>query len=79
MAYILSDINNRWSDKRFTPLSGGHSIYKLSRTVGCDASVIEAIAGHAQKRESSQYGSYPDEVLGREVKKIFEQAEQSVE
>ena len=71
MDYMQREAKARFNNKRITPHSGRHTFYELSRRAGCDSLVIEAVTGHAKKRQSSQYGSFPDEVLIRECQKIW--------
>lgn len=72
MTKLQKECKQLFNDKRLTPHSGRHKFYELSRRAGCDPMAIEAITGHAQKRQSSQYGSYSDDVLLREISKVWE-------
>ena len=71
MIYLQKEVRKRYSDKRLTPHSGRHTFIELSRRAGCDPRVIDAITGHAKKTTSSTYGDYPDEVLTREIEKVW--------
>lgn len=75
MDYMQREAKDRFNNPRITPHSGRHTFYELSRRAGCDSLVIEAVTGHAKKRQSSQYGSFPDEVLIRECQKIWNYAQ----
>ena len=66
------------TDPLATPHSARHTFYELSRRAGCDSQVIETIAGHAQKigsRTARGYGRFTDEVLKREIEKVWQLAE----
>ena len=71
MDYMQREAKDRFNNSRITPHSGRHTFYELSRRAGCDSLVIEAVTGHAKKRQSSKYGNFPEEVMIRECKKIW--------
>ena len=55
--------------------SSRHTFLTLSRRAGCDTAVITAQTGHHTKdtsRVAQAYGVFPDEVLIRETKKVWE-------
>ena len=65
-------------DPTATCHSGRHTFYTLSRRAECNDSVIEAITGHAKKegsRVAQMYGLFPDEVLIREARKVWDLVE----
>jgi integrase len=71
MVYLRTINRDNFTDKRLTPHSGRHTFIEMSRRAGCDALVIDEITGHGKKNVSSTYGSYPDEVLSREIEKVW--------
>ena len=55
--------------------SSRHTFYELSRRAGCDARIIEELAGHGSttgSRSAKGYGTFPDDVLQREAKKVWD-------
>ena len=63
------------SDKNVTPHSGRHTFIELARRAGADLRIIDEVCGHGSKQGSSSqrgYGAFPDEVLTRETKKVWE-------
>ena len=72
MDYMQREVKERFNNPQITPHSGRHTFYELSRRAACDPMVIEAVTGHAKKRQSSQYGTFPNEVMIRESKKVWE-------
>ena len=63
------------TDKTATPHSARHTFYELSRRADCDQRVIEVLTGHAKvsgSRSARNYGSMPDEVLKREIQKVWD-------
>ena len=74
--YLQREARSRFNDRLVTPHSGRHTFIELSRRAGCDSLTIDAVTGHGKKNQSSRYGSYPDEVLIRETKRVWELVEQ---
>ncbi len=71
MDYMQAEVKRLFNSSKVSPHSGRHTLYELSRRAGCDPLVVEAFTGHAAKRQSSQYGSFPDAVLIREAQKVW--------
>ena len=71
MIYLRKECKERFNSKRITPHSGRHTFIELSRRAGCDPRVMDAITGHAKKTTSSTYGAYTDDVLIREIEKVW--------
>lgn len=71
MIYLRTEAKERFNDKCITPHSGRHTFIELSRRAGCDPRVVDAITGHGKKNVSSTYGEYTDDVLIREIQKVW--------
>lgn len=71
MIYLRTEAKDRFNSKQITPHSGRHTFIELSRRAGCDPRVIDAITGHGKQSVSSQYGEYTDDVLTREINKVW--------
>ena len=71
MIQLRKEAKARFNSRRITPHSSRHTFIELSRRAGCDALVIDSITGHGKQSISSQYGKYTDDVLRREIKKVW--------
>ena len=71
MIYLRTEAKDRFNSKQITPHSGRHTFIELSRRAGCDPRVIDSITGHGKQSISSQYGEYTDDVLIREINKVW--------
>ena len=74
--YLQREARSRFNDRLLTPHCGRHTFIELSRRAGCDSLTIDAVTGHGKKNQSSRYGNYPDEVLIRETKKVWDKVDE---
>ena len=71
MIYLRTEAKDRFNSKQITPHSGRHTFIELSRRAGCAPRVIDAITGHGKQSVSSQYDEYTDDILIREINKVW--------
>ena len=72
---LARELRKDIKDKQAPVHSARHTFYSLSRRADCNDAVIEAITGHAKKegsRVAQSYGNFSDDVLLREIQKVWD-------